>query len=78
VAIRAQFEGTIAIQGHFLGMEYAHLDHLIRDVVHRRLDMTFDVAVNLKASRMVLHSGYSPEIDLFKLQDYWLKKGVSP
>jgi len=63
-AIRAQFDGTLAIHGPFLGMEYAHRDHLIRDVVQRRLDMMFDVAVNLKASRMVLHSGYTSEIDL--------------
>jgi sugar phosphate isomerase/epimerase len=75
-AIRAQFEGAIAIHGPFLGMEYAHLDHLIRAVVHRRLDMTFDVAVKLKASRIVLHSGYTSEMDLFKLQDQWLKKNV--
>jgi sugar phosphate isomerase/epimerase len=75
-AIRAQFEGTIAIHGPFLGMEYAHPDHLIRDVVHRRLDMTFDAAVTLKASRIVLHSGYTSEMDLFKLQDHWLKKNV--
>jgi len=75
-AIRAQFEGTIAIHGPFLGMEFAHQDHLIRDAVHCRLDMTFDAAVTLKASRIVLHSGYTPEMDLFKLQDDWLKKNV--
>jgi sugar phosphate isomerase/epimerase len=57
-------------------MEYAHIDHLIREAVHRRLDMTFDVAVKLKASRVVLHSGYKLENDLFKLQDTWLEKNV--
>jgi sugar phosphate isomerase/epimerase len=75
-AICTQFQGTIAVHGPFIGMEYAHIDHLIRDVVIRRLDMTFDVAVKLKASRVVLHSGYKAEIDLFKLQDYWLKRCV--
>jgi sugar phosphate isomerase/epimerase len=75
-AIRAQFQGAIAIHGPFIGMEYTHIDHLIREVVHRRLDMTFDVAVGLKASRVVLHSGYKPENDLFKLQDIWLKGSV--
>ena len=75
-AIRTQFHGAIAIHGPFLGMEYAHADHLIREVVQRRLDMTFDVAVELKASRVVLHSGYTPEIDLFKVQDSWLKKNI--
>ena len=72
-AVRAQFQGTIAIHGPFIGMEYAHIDHLIREVVKRRLDMTFDVAVKLKASRVVLHSGYKPENDLFNLQDSWLE-----
>lgn len=75
-AIRTQFQGTIAVHGPFIGMEYAHVDHLIRDAVNRRLDMTFDVAVKLKASRVILHSGYTPEIDLFKLQDSWLKRNV--
>jgi sugar phosphate isomerase/epimerase len=74
-AIRAQFEGTIAIHGPFLGMEFAHLDHLIRDAVHRRLDMTFDVAVKLKASRIVLHSGYTVEWissnEQLKIKPYW-------
>jgi sugar phosphate isomerase/epimerase len=75
-AVRAQFQGVLAVHGPFVGMEYAHIDHLIRDVVHRRLDMTFNVAVKLKASRVVLHSGYKPEIDLFKLQDSWLRGNV--
>jgi sugar phosphate isomerase/epimerase len=75
-AVRAQFPGTLAIHGPFIGMEYAHIDSLIREVVHRRLDMTLDVALKLKASRVVLHSGYKPENDLFKLQDAWLKGNV--
>jgi sugar phosphate isomerase/epimerase len=75
-AVRAQFKGIVAIHGPFIGMEYAHTDHLIREVVHRRLDMTFDVAVKLKASRVVLHSGYKVENDLFKLQDSWFNKNV--
>jgi sugar phosphate isomerase/epimerase len=75
-AVRTQFQGTIAIHGPFIGMEYAHIDHLIRETVHRRLDMTLDVAVKLKASRVILHSGYRPEIDLFKLQESWLKGNI--
>jgi sugar phosphate isomerase/epimerase len=72
-AIRDQFQGPVAIHGPFIGMEYAHIDQLIRDAVSRRLDMTFDVAVKLKADRVVLHSGHKPEIDIFQLQDSWLK-----
>jgi sugar phosphate isomerase/epimerase len=75
-AVRTQFHGTVAMHGPFIGMEYGHIDHLIRDAVNRRLDMTFDVAVKLKASRVVLHSGYGREYDLFKMQDLWLKNNV--
>jgi sugar phosphate isomerase/epimerase len=75
-AVRAQFRGIIAIHGPFIGMEYAHLDHLIRETVQRRLDMTFAVAAQLEASRVILHSGYRPENDLFKLQESWLKGNV--
>jgi sugar phosphate isomerase/epimerase len=74
--VRTQFQGSIAIHGPFIGMEYAHIDYLIREVVHRRLDMTFDAAVSLKANRVVLHSGYKPENDLFKLQEPWLKANI--
>ena len=76
-AVRTRFQGTLAIHGPFIGMEYAHVDHLIREVVHRRLDMTFEVAVKLKASRAVLHSGYKMENDLFKLQEPWLEANVA-
>ena len=75
-AMCSQFDGTIAIHGPFIGMEYTHIDHLIRDVVIRRLDMTFDAAVTLASSRVVLHSGYKAENDLFKLQDVWLARSL--
>jgi sugar phosphate isomerase/epimerase len=75
-AVRAQFEGVIAIHGPFIGMEYAHIDHLIRETVLRRLDMTFDVAVELKASRVILHAGNKPENELFNLQESWLKGNI--
>jgi sugar phosphate isomerase/epimerase len=76
-ALRAQFQGTLAIHGPFLGMEYAHLDHMIRGVVQRRLDQTFEAALTLKASRVILHSGYTIEMDLFKLQDQWLTQNIA-
>ncbi len=75
-AIRAQFPGPLAVHGPFLGMEFTHPDHMIREVVQRRLDMTFDVAAKIAAGRVVLHSGYKPEFDLFHLQDAWLKDSV--
>jgi sugar phosphate isomerase/epimerase len=74
--IRSQFQGTIAIHGPFIGMEYAHSDHIIREAVHRRLDKTFDVAVKLHVSRVILHSGYTVENDIFELQQTWLTGNV--
>lgn len=75
-AVRDQFRGALAVHGPFIGMEYAHVDYLIRDVVQRRMDMTFDVALKLKADRVILHAGYKRETDLFQLQDSWLKQSV--
>ncbi len=72
-ALRERFDGPLAIHGPFIGIEYAHVDHLIRDAVRQRLDMIFEVAVTLKASRVVLHSGYRIEYDYFNLRDFWLE-----
>jgi sugar phosphate isomerase/epimerase len=74
--IRNQFQGAIAIHGPFIGMEYAHSDHIIRGAVHCRLDKIFDVAVKLQGSRVILHSGYTVENDIFKLQQTWLTGNV--
>ncbi len=38
--------------------------------------MTFEVAVKLEASRIVLHSGNGAETDLFKLQESWLRGNI--
>jgi sugar phosphate isomerase/epimerase len=75
-AIRALFQGPVAVHGPFIGMDYAHVDHMIRDVVRRRLDMTFDAAVKLGAGRLILHTGHRPEVDLFSMQESWLRKNV--
>ena len=75
-AVRARFQGALAIHGPFIGMEYTHIDHLIRETVARRMDMTFDAAVRLQASRVVLHGGYKPENDIFNLQDIWLQSSL--
>ncbi len=75
-AVREQFHGALAVHGPFIGMEYAHADHLIRDVVRQRLDMILAVAQELRACRVILHSGLSAQIELFRLQEKWLKENV--
>jgi sugar phosphate isomerase/epimerase len=76
MAVRAQFDGAIAVHGPFTGMDYTHIDHLIREVVARRLDMTFEAARELKASRVVLHGGYKAEVDIFGWRDNWVAMSV--
>ena len=76
-AVRARFHGELAIHGPFVGMEFAHLDYFIRDAVQRRMDMTFAVARELRASRIILHSGYTPEMDYFRLQQTWLTGSIA-
>lgn len=75
-AICARFQGDCAIHGPFIGMEFAHIDHLIREAVQRRLDMTFAAARKLGAKRVVLHSGFQAEYDLFKIQEPWLERVI--
>jgi sugar phosphate isomerase/epimerase len=76
IAVCKIFKGSIAVHGPFIGIEYDHLDHLMIDVVKHRLDMTFSVANKLNAKRVILHSGYKMENDLFSLQAAWLTKSV--
>jgi sugar phosphate isomerase/epimerase len=75
-AFREQFNGSLAMHGPFIGMEYTHIDHLIRSAVRQRLDMTFDAAVQLKAERVILHGGYTLETDVFSLQNTWFSGSV--
>ena len=75
-AVCNQFQGAIAVHGPFIGIEYGHIDHLIRGAIARRLDMIFDVAVKLKPNRVILHGGYPAEMDLFSLQDIWLDRSL--
>jgi len=75
--VRERFGGPLALHGPFLGMSYAHVDCLINEAVCRRLDMTLRAAEDLRVKRVILHSGYGPEIDIFKLQENWLSRNVS-
>lgn len=76
-AVRSLFEGRLALHGPFLGMEFAQRDHLIRQAVQLRLNLTWQAALKLNASRVVLHSGCTPEVALFGLQEDWLRGNIS-
>ncbi len=73
-AVRRRFSGALALHGPFVGVDYGALDHLIREANDRRLDLTFDAAISLGATRVVLHSGYGLVHELFELREAWLKR----
>ena len=70
---KTQFSGPVAMHGPFVGIEYTHLDYLIREVAQHRLDMTYEAAQKLNVTRVILHAGYTPENDLFNLHDIWYR-----
>ena len=71
-----KFPGKVAMHGPFIGMEYSHIDHLIRESIQHRIDMTFNAANTLKVNRVILHSGYSMENEVFFLNELWLAENV--
>ena len=73
-AVRSQFAGPLAVHGPFIGMDFAHIDHLLKEAVQHRMDLTFDAAQRLNALRVVVHGGHKPEVDLFKIHGPWLRE----
>lgn len=77
IAAVNKFSGKVAMHGPFIGIEYSHTDHLIRESIQHRIDMTFNAACTLKACRVILHSGYSIENEVFHLDESWLARNIS-
>ncbi|MGB9800524.1 MAG: hypothetical protein ACPLUL_10565 [Thermanaerothrix sp.] len=50
IMIVNKFPGKVAIHGPFIGIEYSHIDHLIRESIQHRIDMIFNVACTLKVN----------------------------
>lgn len=70
------FNGKKAIHGPFIGMDYTHMDYLIRSAVQERMDMTYSVAIELGVIRVILHSGHGLNNDVFHLNDEWLSQNI--
>jgi len=66
--------GRLAVHGPFAGLDYSYKDHLLRDAVQKRLDMTFDMVRTLKPDTLVLHSGCAEQMVRFGLTDTWLEQ----
>lgn len=76
LSIIKKLPGRLAIHGPFAGIEYGYKDHLLKEAVRRRMDMTFEMVCALKPDTLVLHSGCSELMVKFNLTDAWLKPAL--
>ncbi|MBN1879085.1 sugar phosphate isomerase/epimerase [bacterium] len=74
---RDDFPGLLVVHGPFIGVSYCHPDHLFRQAVQQRLDMTREVSIRLDADTLVMHSGLSSDVEKFNIMDDWIKETVS-
>lgn len=68
------FEGRISIHGPFVGIRQTHRDCLLKEAVKKRMQMTYEVAKELKPEILVMHSGIIGDIKKWKLTDFWLEE----
>jgi len=66
------FSGRIAIHGPFVGIQYTHRDYLFKKAVKNRMQLTYEMAKELKPEILVFHSGIIGNIKRWKLEDFWL------
>ncbi|MCX8042769.1 MAG: sugar phosphate isomerase/epimerase [Desulfobacterota bacterium] len=75
--LRPLLPGRLAVHGPFVGIDYTYKDHLLRDAVRKRLDMTFDMVCTLRPDTLVLHSGCPEQMVRFGLTDPWFEQAVA-
>jgi len=73
VTFRKNYPGPLAVHGPFIGIEYMHIDHLLRKAVSQRMDLTFQAVIELNASRLILHTGFKQEVLMFDFLDKWIE-----
>jgi len=73
VAVRENDLGPLAVHGPFIWIEYMHIDHLLREAVSQRMDLAFQAATELNASRLILHTGFKQEVLMFDFFDKWVE-----
>jgi len=73
-AIIRKLPGRLAIHGPFAGIDVSYKDHLLREAVRKRMDMTYEMVQELKPDTLVLHTGCSEEMVKLNLADSWLEK----
>lgn len=72
-AVASTVSTRIAVHGPFIGIRYWGYDCLLKDATQKRMDMTFDVVKALKADTLVLHTGYSRDVEAFQLEQTWFR-----
>lgn len=71
-AVRQNYQGRLAIHGPFLGMSYNYKDHLLKEAIRKRMDMTYDVVSEFKPDTLVMHTGMTSEVTTFKFESEWI------
>ncbi|MBN1551549.1 sugar phosphate isomerase/epimerase [bacterium] len=69
-----RWRGRIAVHGPFLGIKYDYQDHILKEAVKMRLNRTYEVVRQIKPDTLVLHTGFSDEVEKFHLQNLWLQE----
>ncbi|MBN1356602.1 sugar phosphate isomerase/epimerase [bacterium] len=67
-----RFRGNLAVHGPFLGITYDFEDHLLREAVRNRMDMTYKMVLDLRPQTLVMHTGYTEEVSRFHSENKWL------
>lgn len=68
--------GRLVLHGPYIGIYYGYKDHLLKDAVNKRMDMTYDMVCELKPDTLVLHTGCSEIMIRFGVTDTWLEHAV--
>jgi len=75
-SIAKKLPGRLVVHGPFFGMDYTCQDHLVREAVRKRLDMTYQMVCELKPDTLVLHARWSEELGRFSLGDNWIEENA--
>jgi sugar phosphate isomerase/epimerase len=68
------FSGRISIHGPFVGIRQTHRDYLLKEAVKKRMQLTYEMAKELKPEIMVFHSGIKSDIKKWELENFWLEE----
>ena len=75
-SIIPKLPGRLAIHGPFAGIEYGYKDHLLREAVQKRMDMTGGMVRELRPDTLILHTGCPELMIKFNLTDAWLEQAA--